>query len=116
MGPNLPVYTRFQSTDRISYQFNMYVSTNFSFFSILKIGLQPTMNLLERALHTYTLSECIDPFDIRSVPIMTDLATNIKPGIFYKYLITYPYITYINILPRISSYHKILHITVKNLL
>ena len=68
------------------------------------------MNLLERALHTYTLSECIDPFDIRSVPIMTDLTTNIKPGIFYKYLITYPYITYINILPRNSSYHKILHI------
>ena len=53
--------------------------TTLNFF--FKIGLQPTMNLLESALHTYTLSECIDSFDISSVPIMTDLATNIKPGI-----------------------------------
>jgi len=32
-------------------------------------GLQVSLSSLERALHSYTLSTCQEPFDIKSVPV-----------------------------------------------
>ncbi len=32
-------------------------------------GLQVSLSSLERSLHTYTLSNCNEPFDIKTVPV-----------------------------------------------
>ena len=40
------------------------------------LGLHVSLAHLEKALHKYTLSDCINPFDIKKVPKIEDVTTN----------------------------------------
>ena len=42
-------------------------------------GLHVSLPHLEKALHKYTLSDCIDPFDIKKVPKIEDITTSENP-------------------------------------
>ena len=39
-------------------------------------GLHVSLPHLEKALHKYTLSDCINPFDIKKVPKIEDITTS----------------------------------------